>query len=62
MLDNMNIFNSDSIYKQLLDETEAYIYTKDMSGRYTYVNKLMQDLLGKTLEEIIGKRYDDFFQ
>ena len=61
MIHNTDIFNSDSIYKQLLDETEAYIYTKDLSSRYTYVNKLMQELLGKKEEEILGKKYDDFF-
>jgi diguanylate cyclase (GGDEF)-like protein/PAS domain S-box-containing protein len=61
MVDSINIFHSDSIYKQLLDETEAYIYTKDLMGRYTYVNKLMQELLGGDIEHILGKNYDDFF-
>lgn len=29
-----------------LDHVGAYVYTKDMAGRYTYANKMVCDLFG----------------
>lgn len=46
--------------KTLLEHTEAYIYIKDKSGQYIYVNQLVQELFAVPNNEIIGKS-DEFF-
>lgn len=43
--------------RTLLDQTSSYIFTKDTDGRYTFVNKKVQELFGIPIENIIG--YDD---
>ncbi len=48
-------------FSQLLDLTDIYIFTKDILGCYTYVNKNMQAFLGASLTEIIGRNNSDFF-
>ena len=40
-----------------LDHVGAYIYSKDLRGRYTFVNQKVQELFDCPLDEIIG--YDD---
>ena len=35
--------------------TRAYIFTKDVSGRYLYVNEQVRQLFGVPLEQIIGR-------
>lgn len=44
-----------------LDHVGAYVYTKDMGGRYTYVNKMVCELFGCPLELIIGATDEEFF-
>ena len=45
----------------LLERSGTYVYAKDLSGRYTYVNKQVQELFGAPLERIVGRPDDDFF-
>lgn len=45
----------------ILDLVGAYIYTKDMEGRYTYANKMVCDLFGCPLEQVIGATDEEFF-
>ncbi len=45
----------------LLERSGTYVYAKDLSGRYTYVNKQVQELFGAPLERIVGRLDDDFF-
>ena len=45
----------------VLDQTGAYIFTKDCAGCYTYVNRKVQELFGATAENIIGKDDSHFF-
>lgn len=47
-------------FSQLLDEVSAFIYTTDINGKYTYANKLVCDLLGQPLSNMIGKDFTDF--
>lgn len=47
-------------FRTLLEHTGAYIYIKDKSGQYTYVNQLVQELFAVPNNEIIGKS-DEFF-
>lgn len=41
----------------ILDQNNTYIFIKDIAGRYIFVNRAVQALFNKPLEEIIG--YDD---
>ena len=49
------------IHQLTLDNVGAYIYMKDMQGRYTYANKMVRDLFNCSLEEIVGKDDSQFF-
>lgn len=42
----------------VLNEVGAYIYIKDIDGKYTYANSLVLELFGVNLEELKGK--DDY--
>ena len=37
--------------KSIFNETDAYLFTKDLEGRYTYANQAVLDLFGCTLAE-----------
>ena len=45
----------------VLDQIGAYIFTKDASGRYLYVNEQVRQLFGVPLEQIIGRDDSHFF-
>ncbi|MBP7651898.1 response regulator [Candidatus Dependentiae bacterium] len=45
----------------VLNNVESYIFVKDRNYRYTYANKKVCELFGKTLCDIVGKKDDDFF-
>lgn len=45
----------------LLDEIGAYIFTKDLHGRYTYANRYVLALFGTTLEQTLGRDDREFF-
>ena len=47
--------------RQLLDDVETYVYTKDRNGCYTYANKMLQTLFEQPLEAIIGCDDSPFF-
>ncbi|SMC25880.1 PAS domain S-box-containing protein/diguanylate cyclase (GGDEF) domain-containing protein [Andreprevotia lacus DSM 23236] len=47
--------------RTILENVGAYIYTKDLDGRYTYVNSLVCQLFGRTLAEIVGQTDEAFF-
>ncbi|RDE19823.1 diguanylate cyclase [Motiliproteus coralliicola] len=47
--------------KMLLDHVGAYVFTKDLSGRYTYVNQKVCELFGLSRDEIIGQTDEAFF-
>ncbi|SQD78231.1 sensor domain-containing diguanylate cyclase [Moritella yayanosii] len=59
--------NNDAIAKQLAalkqvcNTLGAYIYTKDIQGRYTYANRAVLKLFNKSLEEVIGCDDTQFF-
>ncbi|HET9049461.1 MAG TPA: diguanylate cyclase [Chiayiivirga sp.] len=52
---------SDDPFRLLLDEIGACIFATDLEGRYTYANRLVLDLVGRPLDEVLGKRFADFF-
>ena len=45
----------------VIDQTGSYIFTKDLQGRYTYVNQKIQDLFGASYHDIVGKDDSHFF-
>ena len=48
-------------YRQILDCSPSVIYTKDLEGRYTYINKQFETLSGLKSEEVIGKTDYELF-
>ena len=50
-----------SPFRYILDQVGAYIFTKDLEGRYTYANKMVTDLFGQPLSEVIGSSDERFF-
>ena len=45
----------------VVNQTGAFIYSKDLNGCYSYANQLVLDLVGLSLSELIGKQDHDFF-
>lgn len=51
----------EQLYRQLLDEVSAFIYSTDLNGCYTYANQLVLSLLGApNLETVLGRSFTDF--
>ncbi|MGR1182438.1 sensor domain-containing diguanylate cyclase [Aeromonas veronii] len=48
-------------FKAIFNETDAYMFTKDLAGRYTYANQAVLDLFGCTLAELQGQDDRAFF-
>ncbi|HXE30881.1 MAG TPA: PAS domain-containing protein [Terriglobales bacterium] len=44
-----------------LDLVDAYVYTKDRAGRYTFANQKVRQLFGRSLDDICGRDDSDFF-
>ena len=66
--DSAHPMNSNSLlqnmiigFRAILDQTGAYIFTKDIAGVYTYVNQKVEELFGETLANIVGKDDSHFF-
>jgi hypothetical protein len=47
--------------RNILESVDAYIYLKDTSGRYTFANQLVLDLLQVKLDDIVGCSDEKFF-
>lgn len=47
--------------KAIFNETDAYMFTKDLAGCYTYANQAVLDLFGCTLAELQGQDDRAFF-
>ena len=45
----------------ILNHVGAYVFTKDLEGRYTFANKMCCGLFGRPLEQILGCTDEDFF-
>jgi len=53
-------FQLDSL-TSTIDEIEVYVFSKDLSGKYTYVNEAVARLFGKSKKDIIGCDDSHFF-
>jgi diguanylate cyclase (GGDEF)-like protein/PAS domain S-box-containing protein len=49
--------NSEKMYRYLVDSSPDIIYTLNHEGKFTFVNDRVQQLLGFTREELIGRHY-----
>lgn len=45
----------------ILDTLDVAVYSKDRQGRYTYANRMVQEIFGASLEEIVGQDDSEFF-
>ena len=52
---------NEAILKNLIDNSPALIYMKDMSGKYTHVNKIFEQITGAQKAQIIGKKPYEVF-
>jgi diguanylate cyclase (GGDEF)-like protein/PAS domain S-box-containing protein len=52
---------SEMRFRQVAESSRGWIWEADSEGRYTYSSPVVKDVLGYEPEEVIGKRYHDFF-
>ncbi len=53
--------NSEALYHSLVETLPQNIFRKDLHSRFTFANQQFCQVLGRSLEEIIGKSDADFF-
>lgn len=56
-----DLINSEAFYHSLVEHLPQNILRKDLNERFTFANKRFCAMLGKPLEEIIGKTDFDFY-
>ena len=56
-----NLRNSETLYHSLVETLPQNIFRKDLHGRFTFANQQFCKMLGRKLEEIVGKTDFDFF-
>src|SRR5438876_1204973 len=56
-----NLRNSEALYHSLVETLPQNILRKDLEGRFTFANQQFCKMLGRTLNEIVGKTDFDFF-
>lgn len=61
---NSNLISNQNVtlgLRSIMSAIDSYIYIKDTSGCYTYVNQSVQNLFASTYEDIMGKDDSHFF-
>ena len=53
--------DSEALYSSLVENLPVQVLRKDLEGRFTFANRSFCQLLGKRLEEILGKTDFDFY-
>ena len=53
--------DSEAFYQSLVENLPQFIYRKDAQERFTFANRRFCTLLGRTLDEVIGRTDFDFF-
>ena len=53
--------DSEALYSSLVENLPVQVLRKDLEGRFTFANKSFCELLGRPLEEIVGKTDFDFY-
>ncbi len=55
-----SLAESEAHYRQIIETAQEGIWTLDADNQTTLVNQRLADMLGYTIEEIIGKNIDEF--
>jgi len=55
------VSDSQALYSSLVENLPVQVLRKDLEGRFQFANKSFCELLGRPLEEIIGKTDFDFY-
>ncbi len=53
--------DSEALYSSLVENLPVHVLRKDLQGRFTFANESFCQLLGRPLEEIVGKTDLDFY-
>ncbi len=53
--------DSEALYSSLVENLPVHVLRKNLKGKFTFANESFCDLLGKPLEEIVGKTDFDFY-
>jgi sigma-B regulation protein RsbU (phosphoserine phosphatase) len=56
-----NLRNSEALYHSLVETLPQNILRKDLQGRFTFANQQFCRILGRSLNDIVGKTDFDFF-
>jgi len=54
------LVESEQKFRSLVEDTAAGVAAADLTGRLTYVNKALGDLLGYSVQELSGRSFADF--
>ena len=57
----VNLDASIKFHELILNEVGAYIFMKDINGKYVYVNEITRALFNRELEQIIGSDDSEYF-
>ncbi|MFO7904051.1 MAG: response regulator [Pirellulaceae bacterium] len=55
------IRDSQALYSSLVENLPVHVVRKDLEGRFTFANQSFCELLGKQMDEVIGKTDFEFF-
>ncbi len=53
--------DSEAMYSSLVENLPVRVLRKDLEGRFTFANRSFCELVGRSLEEIVGKTDFDFY-
>lgn len=59
--DKEALFESEQRFRQVAEMAGEWLWEQDQTGRYTFSSNAVEDVLGMTPEEVIGKTYLDLF-
>ncbi|MFO1101299.1 MAG: PAS domain S-box protein [Methylocystis sp.] len=59
--DKEALLESEQRFRQIADMAGEWLWEQDRDGRYTYSSGAVEDVLGMTPEEVVGKTYLDLF-
>ena len=61
VLARQQLLEQRQLLETILDNVGSHVYMKDVQHRYLYANREVQQLFGRSLNEIIGRSDRDFF-
>ncbi len=59
--DKEALFESEQRFRQVAEMAGEWLWEQDQDGRYTFSSSAVEDVLGMTPDEVIGKTYLDLF-